>query len=65
MTPVYNDGQNIENLTNGNGTVIKLYAVWDANSYTVEYYDNGTLVGSSSHVYDIAKNLTTSSSLKH
>lgn len=63
MTPVYNDGQNIENLTNGNGTVIKLYAVWDANSYTVEYYDNGTLVGSSSHVYDIAKNLTTSSSL--
>ena len=34
-----------------------LYAHWKANGYTVEYYDNSTLIGQSSHAYDASKAL--------
>ena len=40
---------------------IDLYAVWQANTYTVKYDGNGNTGGStasSSHTYDVAKNLT-------
>ena len=38
-----------------------LYAIWEANTYTVVYNGNGSTAGSmtnSTHTYDIAKNLT-------
>ena len=42
---------------------VVLYAIWDANSYTVEYdKNNASATGTtadSTHVFDVAKNLTT------
>ena len=35
-----------------------LYARWNAISYTIEYYQGTTKLGSSTHTYDAAKNLT-------
>jgi len=58
---VYNDFQSINNLTTVAGAQIQLYAKWVAHNYTVAYNGNGATSGStanSSHVYDIAKNLT-------
>ena len=40
-----------------------VYAKWDANTYTVNYYDGSTLKGSSQHTYGTAKNLTTAAAL--
>ena len=42
---------------NGSYT-ITLYAQWATKEYNVEYYTNGTKLGSSHHVYGTAKNLT-------
>ncbi|HOU11312.1 MAG TPA: InlB B-repeat-containing protein, partial [Clostridiales bacterium] len=58
---VYNDFQSINNLTTVAGAQIQLYAKWVAHNYTVAYNGNGATGGStanSSHVYDVAKNLT-------
>ena len=41
-----------------------LTAKWIANTYTIEYYNGNTKVGSSNHTYDTAKNLTSASALK-
>lgn len=46
---------------------INLYANWEANTYTVNYNGNGNTSGStasSSHTYDIAKNLTANGYVK-
>lgn len=42
----------------------KLSAQWEANTYNVEYYNGTTKVGTSAHTYDVAKTLTTASTLK-
>ena len=36
----YKNGEKVSNLTNENGDVVNLYAVWEANTYTVRYNDN-------------------------
>ena len=43
---VYQDGQSISGLSNKNGAVIKLYAVWQAHSYRVAFDGNGAGSGS-------------------
>jgi len=51
----YTDGQEVLNITAENNAVIKLYAVWNANTYTVKYEGNGATDGvmnTSSHTYD-------------
>ena len=48
-SPSYNDGQSVENLTVTNNVVVQLYAVWQINTYTVEFKvaggQGGTLTG--------------------
>ena len=56
---VYNDGASVKNLAPSG--VFNLYAKWTANTYTVQYEGNentGGSTASSSHTYDVAKNLT-------
>ena len=58
----YVNGQSVKNLTSTNGATVNLYAIWDANTYTVKYNGNNNTGGStasSSHTYDTAKALTT------
>ena len=60
-TKVYSNNQSVRNLTSTAGATINLYAVWTANTYNVIYNGNGSTGGStasSSHTYDVAKNLT-------
>lgn len=40
-TPTYTDKQSVKNLTSTNGSTVNLYAVWQANTYTVKYNSNG------------------------
>lgn len=63
----YSDGQSVENLTADNGATVTLYAVWKANTYTVNYDANkpfgasGIIEGVtsfSSHTYDTASALS-------
>lgn len=63
----YSDGQSVENLTADNGATVTLYAVWKANTYTVNYDANKPIGASdgiegvtsfSSHTYDTASALT-------
>ena len=44
--PTYTDGQSVRNLTTG--STITLYAVWDANEYTLTFNANGGTVSPSS-----------------
>ena len=56
---VYSDVAQVKNLTPSG--VFNLYAKWTANTYTVQYEGNehtGGSTASSSHTYDVAKNLT-------
>ena len=57
----YTDGQNVINLTSGEGGTVTLYAQWRANSYTIQF-DGNTAAGGSmsdqSMTYDTAANLT-------
>ncbi len=56
---VYTNGQSVLNLEASGMTI--LYAVWTANHYTIVYNGNGSNAGTtanSSHVYDVAKNLS-------
>ena len=58
---VYKNGQSVKNLTSVNGGTVNLYAKWTPITYTVVYNGNGATGGStasSSHTYDVAKNLT-------
>ena len=59
-TPTYDDGQSVKNLTTTSGGTVKLYAVWQANAYTIKFNKNG---GSGTMAdlalkYDTAKALT-------
>ena len=62
-TVSFTDGQIVKNLSNGNNSSVNLYAVWEANEYTVNYYFEGNLIGTSHHVYDSPSNLTSSDDL--
>lgn len=56
----YNNQQQISNLSSTGGTV-NLYAIWNANTYTINYNGNGSTSGSttsSGHTYNTSKNLT-------
>src|SRR5699024_9646509 len=58
---VYSDKQSVKNLTTINGAKVNLYAKWTPNTYKVVYNGNGATGGStatSTHTYDVAKNLT-------
>ncbi len=57
---IYSDGQSVSNLTSEDGAALTLYAVWRANTYTVNYDANGGSgnTASSRHTYDEAKTLT-------
>ncbi len=37
----YDDGQTVNNLTTTSGGTVNLYAVWQANSYTIKFNKNG------------------------
>jgi uncharacterized repeat protein (TIGR02543 family) len=54
------------NLTSTNGATVTLYAVWNANTSTVAYNNNGGTgsMTSSSHTYGVARNLTTNTFTK-
>ena len=59
-TVVYSGGQSVSNLTSEASATVTLYAVWTANTYTIDYNTNGGSgsTESSSHTYDVAKTLT-------
>lgn len=38
---VYNDGQKVKNLTETDGDIVNLYAVWNLITYTITYHLNG------------------------
>ena len=63
----YTDGASVKNLTSANGGAVTLYAVWQANTYTIVYNSNTPKTASGSitetmpqvtHTYDTAKNLS-------
>ena len=57
----YSNSQAVKNLTTTNGGTVNLYAKWTPITYTIKYNGNGATGGStasSSHTYDVAKNLT-------
>ena len=59
-TVKYTNKESVKNLTATNNGTVTLYAVWTANTYTVEYDANGgtgTTV-SSTHTYNVSKELT-------
>ena len=58
---VYTDEESVLNLASEDGAALTLYAVWRANTYTVNYDANGGSgrTASTSHTYDEAKTLTT------
>ena len=62
----YEDLENVRNLSIASGGTVTLYAIWEANTYTVEYNSNKPVVASnvitgstadSNHTYDIWNNL--------
>ena len=66
-TAEYTDGASVKNLTSANGSTVILYAVWQANTYTIVYNSNKPKTASGSitetmpqvtHTYDTAKNLS-------
>lgn len=59
-TSAYDDGQSVKDLTTTSGATVTLYAVWQANAYTIKFNKNGGS-GSMSNLamkYDTAKALT-------
>jgi len=62
----YTDKQSVKNLSSTQGATITLYAKWTPITYTVAYNANsGTgSMTSSTHTYDVAKNLTANSFTK-
>lgn len=58
---VYEDAQKVSNLTTENNQKVTLYAVWTANTYTIEFDGNGATGGttvSKSFTYDTQDTLT-------
>ena len=55
----YTNGQSVKNLTSKNKDTITLYALWKANTYTIQYNANGGSgsMGASSYTYNEAKAL--------
>lgn len=51
---MFKDGETVKGLSDVNGAVVKLYAVWKQNSYTVKYNSNGGsgTMSSQSCLYD-------------
>ena len=63
----YTNGQEVGNLTTTNGDEIELFALWQANTYTVTYNGNGATGGSThstAHVYDTYGALATNGFVK-
>lgn len=60
----YIDQQSVKNLTTVKDDVVKLWPVWDANNYKVEYYDGNKKVATKEFKYDVPSTLADSSTLK-
>lgn len=62
----YTDKQSVKNLSSTQGATVTLYAKWTPITYTVKYNANGGTgtTASSTHIYDVAKNLTANSFTK-
>ncbi len=60
LEPVYDDGETVNNLTTTSGGKVNLYAVWQANTYSVKFNKNGGTgtMANESFTYDVAKALT-------
>lgn len=59
-TPAYDDGESVSDLTTTSGGTVNLYAVWQANNYTIKFNKNGG-TGSMANLamtYGTAKALT-------
>lgn len=56
----YDDGQSVKNLTTTSGGTVNLYAVWQANAYTIKFNKNGGTgtMANLAMTYDVAKALT-------
>ena len=62
ILPELDDEETVQNLSTEDGAIVKLYANWSPNQYTINYNGNGNTGGttaSSTHTYDVAANLTT------
>ena len=59
-TSTYDDGETVNNLTTTSGGTVNLYAVWQANTYTVKFNKNGGTgtMANESFTYGVAKALT-------
>lgn len=59
-TTAYDDGQSVKNLTTTSGGTVNLYAVWQANAYTIKFNKNGGTgtMANLAMTYDVAKALT-------
>ena len=58
----YGDGENVKNLTTADGEVVKLYAQWRANKYSIQFDGNtadGGSMADQAMTYDEAASLTT------
>ena len=59
-TSTYDDGQSVKDLTTTSGATVTLYAVWQANAYTIKFNANGGTgtMANLAMTYDVAKALT-------
>lgn len=59
-TTAYDDGKSVKNLTTTSGGTVNLYAVWQANAYTIKFNKNGGTgtMANLAMTYDVAKALT-------
>ena len=59
-TALYNDLQVVGNLSSTTNDEITLYAIWQANTYTIIYNNNGGIGNMANHlfIYDVAQKLT-------
>ena len=59
-TSTYDDGQSVKDLTTTSGATVTLYAVWQANAYTIKFNKNGGTgtMPNLAMTYDVAKALT-------
>ena len=59
-TSAYDDGQSVKDLTTTSGATVTLYAVWQANAYTIKFNKNGGsgTMANLAMKYDTAKALT-------
>ena len=59
-TSAYDDGQSVKDLTTTSGATVTLYAVWQANAYTIKFNKNGGsgTMADLAMKYDTAKALT-------